>query len=86
MGVLMAVVGPNDEPHLCAPEIETNERAEQGRAMESEAIAMAGSVNERVGGGGGSCSGDRAHTGGGNWGCTRSLKVSTNSPGLSSPV
>ena len=54
-----------DGPHLCAVlETETRERAELGRAIESE--AMVGSVHERVRGGGGSCSGDRDRTGGGN--------------------
>ena len=61
----MAAVGLSDGLHSCAAlEIEARERAELGRANESEAVT--GSVHERVGDGGGSCSGGR--TGGGNWG------------------
>ena len=89
----MAVVGQSDELHLCATlKIEARERAELGREIGSEATA--GNVHEWVGGCGGSCSGDRNRTGGGNWGrgkddwegCTRSSKVSTRSLYLSPPV
>ena len=61
--VLIIVVGLSDGPHSSAArEIKTRERAELGWSE-----AMAGSVHERVGDGGGSCSGDRDRTGGGNW-------------------
>ena len=55
---------------------------------------MVGSVDERIGGGGGSCSGDRDRTGGGNWdsgkgdweGCTWSSTVTMRLLRLSPPV
>ena len=90
--VLMVVVKLSDGPHLCvALEIETRERAELGRATESG--AMVGSDHERVGGGSGSCSRGRDHTGEGDWGrgrgnwegCTWSSTVITRSLRLSPP-
>ena len=73
-------------------EEKARERVELGRAIRSE--AMVGSVLERVGGGGSSCSGDRDRTGRGNWGpgkddwegCTWSSTVTTRSLRPSLPV